>query len=120
MSDWKIFAVEIGLGIDQHGQDPTVASMRAVEDAIRRVCLPYLASYLKEGRVKVTVEIGVPASTKVNTELVASKIPLQGVEKEVIVYEGGLRARGIMMPEYGDKSDEIYVAVAAITISIRG
>jgi len=30
----KRFVIEMGMGIDQHGQDPTVAAARAVRDAI--------------------------------------------------------------------------------------
>jgi uncharacterized protein (TIGR02058 family) len=40
----KIFFVEIGTGIDQHGQDITVAAIRAVEDAIRCNAMPGLAT----------------------------------------------------------------------------
>lgn len=116
---WKVFAVEIGLGVDQHGQNPTAASVRAVEDAIRRVCIPYLASFIKNGKVKVVVEVGVPESSKVDLAAVSERIPLKGIEKEVLAREGGLRVKGIMLPEYGDRTDEIYIAVAAVTIYVE-
>ncbi len=35
----KEFIVEMGMGIDQHGQDPTSAAPKAVKDAISRSCL---------------------------------------------------------------------------------
>ncbi len=35
----KKFIVEMGMGIDQHGQDPTNAARKAVKDAISRSCL---------------------------------------------------------------------------------
>ncbi|WP_008317450.1 Lin0512 family protein [Leptolyngbya sp. PCC 6406] len=31
------FMIEMGMGVDQHGQDPTVAAARAVRNAILRL-----------------------------------------------------------------------------------
>lgn len=36
----KRFVIEMGMGIDQHGQDPTVAAARAVRNAIAHNALP--------------------------------------------------------------------------------
>ncbi|MCH7908423.1 MAG: Lin0512 family protein [Candidatus Hydrogenedentes bacterium] len=35
----KRFVIEMGTGVDQHGQNMTEAATRAVKDAVSRVCL---------------------------------------------------------------------------------
>jgi len=39
LSEWKKFVIEFGFGIDQHGQDPTHAAIKAIKDAISRCYL---------------------------------------------------------------------------------
>ena len=41
------FVMEMGTGIDQHGQDSTKAATRAIEDAVRRICLAGLMKILR-------------------------------------------------------------------------
>jgi uncharacterized protein (TIGR02058 family) len=113
----KKFIVEIGQGIDQHGQDPTKAARKAVADAISRSCLCGLVEIigLKDlNQIEVEVLIACPYPEKVRTEEVLEVIPFGRKRLEVI--EGGMIARGIYQPELGDKSDEILVANAAVTV----
>ncbi|HEU97299.1 MAG TPA: hypothetical protein ENO36_00385 [Fervidicoccus fontis] len=111
--------VETGIGIDQHGQNPTKAAVKAVKDAISRVCIPYLMERGKE--FAVYVEIGVPHSSAVEKEEIAKALPggecyrLLGVE----VREGGLSTRCIKSEDLGDRGDEMIIAVAAITVLVR-
>jgi len=37
--NYKRFVIEFGMGLDQHGQDPTSAACKAVKDAIANSCL---------------------------------------------------------------------------------
>lgn len=43
-----VFFIQLGTGIDQHGQDITTAAVRAVQDAIRPNAMPGLRSVLPD------------------------------------------------------------------------
>ena len=115
---WKRYVVELGMGIDQHGQDPTRAAERAVKDAISRVCLVGLEEIFGDSELRVEVLIGVPHHEWVELARVEEAIPFN-CEKSVKVVEGGLSGKGIKLEEFGDKTDEIIVAVACITIYVK-
>lgn len=107
------------MGIEQHGQDPTKAAVKAVKDAVSRVCIPY---FLEKGKeFAVYVEIGVPHSSQVRREEILKALPggecykVLGIE----VKEGGLATKCVRIEELGDKKDEMIIAVAAITVLVR-
>jgi len=116
---YRKLLVEVGLGIDQHGQDPTKAAVRAVKDAISRVCIPYLVEKGKE--FAVFIEIGVPRSREVKREEVMGALPggecyrILGAE----IREGGLSAECIGLERLGDRSSDMIIAVAAVTVMVR-
>lgn len=114
MSEWKKFVIEFGFGIDQHGQDPTHAAIKAVKDAISRC---YLTGIMELGLKEMKIEalIGVPHSDKVDLEAVKKAFPLD-YEKDVKVVEGGLVGEGFKYEELGDKNSEILLAAASITV----
>src|SRR5690606_26251915 len=59
----KLFFVQIGTGVDLHGQDITKAAIRAVENAIHYNSMPGLRSVLPENRLdnmKVNIKLAVP------------------------------------------------------------
>lgn len=118
-SKWTRLLVEVGLGIDQHGQDPTKAAIKAIKDAIQRVCIPYIVErqLIRSNTIKLEVTIGIPYPDKVDIERIKKEIPLEGKVVFNIV-EGGLKSRCVLVPELGDKSDEMIIAVASITIYI--
>ena len=75
----KRFIVEVGMGVDQHGQDHTRAAEKAVQDAIHRSCLCGLREVagLKSLRdVVVEVIIGCPSPESVDRERVLKVLPL--------------------------------------------
>jgi len=122
MSEWRRYVIEIGMGIDQHGQDVTKASIKAVKDAMSRVCVVGLLELFEldfERDVKVEVTVGVPYPEKVEIERVCEAIPLK-CEKAIKVVNGGLSGPGIALKEFGDKTDEILIALAFITLYVRG
>ncbi len=106
------------MGVDQHGQDPTKAAERAVKDAIARVCTVGLEEIFEDSDIRVEALVGVPHHEWVELARVEEAIPLN-CEKSVRVVEGGLSGRGVMLKEFGDKTDEIIVAVACITIYVK-
>ena len=59
----RVLFVQVGMGIDQHGQDATKAAVRAVRNAIERNSIPCIKSVVPGGSydaVKVHVKLGVP------------------------------------------------------------
>ena len=70
----KRFIVEIGTGVDLHGEDVTAAACRAVKDAISRSCLCGLVEILaleKLEDVNVDILIATPEPQKVDLDQVA-------------------------------------------------
>jgi uncharacterized protein (TIGR02058 family) len=115
----KRFIVELGTGIDLHGQDVTKAACRAVKDAISRSCLCGLLEIVKLrdlGDMCVDALVAVPEPERVRANEVLAVIPFG--RKELRVIQGGLRAPGLYQPELGDQSPDVFVANAAVTVWI--
>ena len=120
----KRFLVELGSGIDQHGHenDCTNAAIKAIKNAISDNCLTGLSEIcgFREPkdlmRMKVHVKIGAPYPEKLDEMKALKAIPFG--EKSIEVVKGGLVAKGIMIKELGDTSDQIIVCNAAVTVSI--
>ncbi|MDY7079819.1 MAG: Lin0512 family protein [Chloroflexota bacterium] len=113
----KKFIIEVGMGFDQHGQDPTNAACKAVKDAVSRSCLAGLLEIARLDDVNqmiVHVLIACPHADQVDKEQVLATLPFG--QREIKVVEGGMVARAIYQPELGDISDEAYVANAAVTV----
>ena len=63
----RVLFVQLGMGIDQHGQDATKAAVRAVRNAIERNSIPCIKAVVPGGSydaVKVHVKLGVPFPDK--------------------------------------------------------
>lgn len=120
MSEWKRYVIEIGMGIDQHGQNPTKAVTKAIKDVISRICAVGLIElgFMLERNVKVEAIIGVPYLERVEVEKIREAIPLK-CEKAIKLVDGGLKGPGIALEEFGDKTNEILIAIAFITIYVR-
>jgi uncharacterized protein (TIGR02058 family) len=115
----KKYVVEIGMGIDQLGQNPTKAAAKAVKDAVSRSCLAGLMEVVRledVNQMVVHVLVGCPHADQVDEAEVLKSIPFG--QKEIQIVEGGLAARGIYVSLMDDTSDEIYVATAAVTVFV--
>ncbi|MFN8521585.1 MAG: Lin0512 family protein [Chloroflexota bacterium] len=117
----RTFVVELGSGVDLHGQDPTKAAVRAVRDAFQHVSLPGLravAAVQDMSAVAIEVRIGVPAGTgEVDVAQVKAQFPIGTVS--VQVEPGGLLVPGdAFRPEFGDRVDAILMANAAIFVRV--
>jgi uncharacterized protein (TIGR02058 family) len=119
MAKTRLF-IEIGTGVELHGQDPTRAAAKAVRDAVSRVCfgMGLRETFRQRGHQDsiISVLVGVPHHERVNKEEVLKMIPYG--EKDIRIVEGGLVAKGHFDPASGDKSDDIYIANAAITVLV--
>ena len=142
------FVIEMGMGIDQHGQDPTVAASRAVRNAIAHNALPGIwevAGLDHPNEMIVEVQVAVPFPEQVieaeilsvlpfgqktlTVEQVAVPFPEQVIEAEILsvlpfgqktltVELGGMVVQGRAIPDLNDKSDAMYIATAAVTVYV--
>jgi uncharacterized protein (TIGR02058 family) len=111
------FIMEVGIGMDQHGQDPTNAARKAVKDAVSRSCLTGLLEIARledVNQMVVDVLVACPHAEQVDADQVLAALPFG--QKRIEVVEGGMVARAVYQPELGDTSDEAYIANAAVTV----
>lgn len=110
----------MGMGVDQHGQDPTVAAARAVRNAIAHNALPgvwEVAGLDDPNQMIVEVQVAVPYPEQVRSEEVLAVLPFG--RKRLTVEQGGMIVQGRAIPVLNDKNDEMLVAVAAVTVLIE-
>jgi uncharacterized protein (TIGR02058 family) len=96
MPQWRKYILEVGVGIDLHGQDVTKAAQRAVKDAISHVSMIGLREILPITKIEdldelllVDVTIATPFPEKVDHTAVLSILP-EG-QRRITVVEGGIR-----------------------------
>ncbi|MCC7105165.1 MAG: Lin0512 family protein [Chloroflexi bacterium] len=118
----RTFVVELGTGVDLHGQNPTKAAIRAVRDAFAHVSLPGLrqvAGLADPGEMTVDVILGVPPDAgEVDLAPVAEQFPYGKIQ--ITTQTGGLLAPGggAYRPELGDRVDALLVVNAAIYVRV--
>lgn len=115
--NYRRFIVEFGMGLDQHGQDPTRAACKAVKDAIANSCLAGVIEIARLSDVNdmhVEMHIACPYPERIDREKVLAALPFG--EKQLFVAEGGMVAHGLFQPELGDATDEALIANAAIIV----
>ncbi|MGB3491595.1 MAG: Lin0512 family protein [Elainellaceae cyanobacterium] len=115
----KRLIIEMGMGVDQHGQDPTVAASRAVRNAIAHNALPgvwEVAGLKHPNEMIVEVQISVPYPDQVQHDQVLSVLPFG--QKTLKVEPGGMIVEGRAIAELNDKNDDMLVAIAAVTVLV--
>ncbi len=116
----KRLIIEMGMGVDQHGQEPTVAAARAVRNAIAHNALPgvwEVALLSDPNEMIVEVQVAVPYPEQVREEEVLAVLPFG--RKSLTVESGGMVVQGRAIPSLNDKNDEMLVAIAAVTVLIE-
>lgn len=115
----KIMFIEIGTGIDLHGQDVTKAAVRAVQNAIHHNSMPGLRSVLPGNslhNMRVNVRLAVPIDAEsLDLDVVRKELPYGKVTFEV-THGGMLTSSGVVLQEKGDRNDLIYVVIAAVEV----
>lgn len=111
--------IEMGMGIDLHGQNVTKAAVRAVQNAIHHNSMPGIVGVLPNqdiNQMKVKVKLAVPTDKeKLDLALVKAELPYGQVTIEVI--DGGmLTTSGIVLAEKEDKNDLVYVVIASVEV----
>jgi uncharacterized protein (TIGR02058 family) len=115
----KVMFIEIGMGIDLHGQSVTKAAVRAVQNAIHHNSMPGLRSVLPDNDInnmKVNVRLAIPTD-KENLELdvIKAELPYGQVSFEVV--DGGmLTSSGVVLEDKEDKNDLAYVVIASVEV----
>jgi uncharacterized protein (TIGR02058 family) len=115
----KRFVIEMGMGVDQHGQDPTVAATRAVRNAIAHNALPGIwevAGLDNPDKMIVEVQIAVPYADQIREADVLAVLPFG--RKTLLATSGGMIVQGRAIPVLNDKNDEMLVAIAAVTVFV--
>ncbi|MFG0216209.1 Lin0512 family protein [Brevibacillus porteri] len=115
----KVMFIEIGMGIDMHGQNVTKAAVRAVQNAIHHNSMPGLRSVLPGNDIrnmKVNVRLAVPADKdKLDLETVRKALPYGEVSFEIV--DGGmLTSSGVVIAEKEDKNDLAYIVIASVEV----
>jgi len=117
----KRFVIQIGMGADQHGHgnNPTTAAVRAVQDAISTNCLPGLVEIVDlktPDDMTVDLLIAAPYPERIDEEEVLAAIPFG--TKRLSVVKGGMVTDGLAIPALGDTDGAILVANASVTVTI--
>ena len=120
--DYRRYLVEVGTGIDLHGEDETKAAQRAVKDAISHSSMVGLSQLFKvesfaelEEALMVDVTIATPNPEKVDGDMVLSILP-EG-KRRITVVEGGM-AFPITSTAEEAKTHSIVMANAVIVVLV--
>ncbi|MBO1048648.1 MAG: hypothetical protein HEQ27_03335 [Dolichospermum sp. JUN01] len=116
----KRFIIEMGMGVDQHGQEPTVAAARAVRNAIAHNALlgiMEVAGLKDPNEMIIEVKIAVPYPEQVRETEVLAVLPFG--QKTLILEAGGMVVNGLAIASLNDKNDEMLIAVAAVTVFVE-
>ncbi|MEB3280531.1 MAG: Lin0512 family protein [Lyngbya sp.] len=116
----KRLIIEMGMGIDQHGQEPTVAAARAVRNAIAHNALPgvwEVAGLTHPNQMIVEVQVAVPYPEQVRSQEVLAVLPFG--QKSLKLESGGMVVEGRAIAELNDKNDQMLIAVAAVTVFVE-
>ncbi len=116
----KRLIIEMGMGVDQHGQEPTVAAARAVRNAIAHNALPgvwEVAGLNDPNEMIVEVQVAVPYPEQVREAEVLAVLPFG--QKTLRVASGGMVVQGQAIASLNDKNDEMLIAVAAVTVWVE-
>lgn len=115
----KRFVVEVGTGVDLHGENVTETACKAVRDAISRSCLSGLVEILGLGSmesVEIDILVACPNPERVDLEKVKEVVPIG--RKTVRAVLGGLQAQGLCVARFGPGCDQIVMANAALTVYV--
>ncbi|XP_015576916.2 uncharacterized protein LOC8259216 [Ricinus communis] len=118
----KLLFVEMGVGYDQHGQDITVAAMRACRDAISSNSIPAFRRGsipgVTFGQMKLQIKLGVPQSLQkfLDIERVKSVFPYGEILNVEVVDGGLICSSGVYVEEMGDKNEDCYIVNAAVYV----
>ena len=120
--DYRRYLVEVGTGVDLHGEDETKAAQKAVKDAISHSSMVGLGQLFNvksfselEEALMVDVTIATPNPEKVDGDTVLATLP-EG-KRRINVIKGGLRFPAENTSEEA-KTHAIVMANAVIVVLV--
>lgn len=120
--DYRKYILELGTGVDLHGEDETKAAQRAVKDAISHSSMVGLGQLFKIGSFKemsdalmVDVTVATPNPEKIDGDAVLSILP-EG-NRRINVIKGGMRWPDPSTPEEA-KSHGVVMVNAVIMVLV--
>lgn len=116
----KRYIIELGTGVDLHGQNYTEAAQRAVRNAISNQCLCGLSEIMNlkdPSEMLVDVTVAATEPEEVDGEAVLGVLPFG--TRTINVVEGGMSVPGMRVESLGDKTDAIVVVNAAVTVWVE-
>ncbi len=120
--DYRKYILELGTGVDLHGEDETKAAQRAVKDAISHSSMVGLGQLFKIGSFKemsdalmVDVTVATPNPEKIDGDAVLSILP-EG-NRRINIIKGGMRWPDQSTSEEA-KSHGIVMANAVIMVLV--
>ena len=110
----QVLFVELGMGVDLRGEDPTKAAVRAVRDAVGRNSVPGLASLVQGGKkIAVLVRLAAPAEAgPIDRAQVIAALPAGNVSVEVA-------PGGMLAPNGAANGAKLCVVNAAIEVALE-
>jgi uncharacterized protein (TIGR02058 family) len=108
------------MGVDQHGQELTVAAARALRNGIAHNALlgiMEIAGLQDPNEMIVEVKVAVPYPEQVREAEVLAVLPCG--KKTLTVEAGGMVVDGLAIPSLNDKNHEMLIAVAAVTVLVE-
>uniref|UniRef100_A0ACD5VR15 Uncharacterized protein n=1 Tax=Avena sativa TaxID=4498 RepID=A0ACD5VR15_AVESA len=118
----KLLFVEMGVGYDQHGQDITVAAVRACKDAISSNSIPAFRRGsipgVNSGQMKLQIRLGVPRPVQhlLDFERIKAVFPYGEITSCEVVDGGMICSSGTCIEAMGDKNDDCYIVNAAVYV----
>jgi uncharacterized protein (TIGR02058 family) len=120
--DYRRYLVEVGTGVDLHGEDETKAAQKAVKDAISHSSMVGLGQLFNvksfselEEALMIDVTIATPNPEKVDGDMVLAALP-EG-KRRINVIKGGLRFPAEITREEA-KTHAIVMANAVIVVLV--
>mmetsp|Transcript_22650 Transcript_22650/g.29339 ORF Transcript_22650/g.29339 Transcript_22650/m.29339 type:complete len:213 (+) Transcript_22650:45-683(+) len=116
----QVMFIEVGFGVDGHGQNVTKATVRAARNAIEFNSIPCVADLVPGGRhgLKLKIDIAIPQIYHKDLDLsqVYAVFPYGTIISTQIQSGGALFSSGIALAELGDQNDQMLVAAVAVTV----
>lgn len=122
--NYKRYLLEVGSGIDLHGEDVTKAAQKAIRDAITHASMIGLGQLFRfkgfeelNEALMVDVTIATPYPEKIDREEVLKVLP-EG-KRRLTVVEGGMRFPTHASKEFGDIHGVVVVnAVLVVMVDV--
>ena len=114
------YIIEIGTGIDLHGQDMNKAAKKAIKDAVSHSCLCGLYEILHlqnaDEHVKINITLACSRPYEICPYMLLDTVPVG--HAEITAVKGGMPLSGLYAPQFGDKDESIEVVIAALEVHI--